>query len=68
MGNMGFQEALIIIFGLAFLVFDILMIIDAAGNKNLSTLAKTLWTLGIILISPVVAVVYYFTARTKSIR
>lgn len=68
MGNMGFQEALIIIFGLAFLVFDILMIIDAAGNKNLSTLAKTLWILGIILISPVVAVVYYFTARTKSIR
>lgn len=66
MGNMGFQEALIIIFGLAFLVFDILMIIDATSNKSLGTLAKVLWTLGIILVSPVVAIVYYFTARAKS--
>lgn len=66
--GIGFPEALIIFFGIAFLIFDILMIIDAVNNKSLSTLAKVLWIAGIIFFSPLGAAIYLFTARSSTVK
>jgi hypothetical protein len=50
---------------LAFTVFEIIMIIDVIKNKKLNNTAKVLWTIGILVLSPIASVVYFFVAHTK---
>ncbi|MEO8785411.1 MAG: hypothetical protein ABI221_03935 [Candidatus Saccharimonadales bacterium] len=42
------------------------MLIDAALNKKISDTAKTCWIIGMVLVHPFVAVVYFFTDRHKA--
>ena len=45
------------------LAFEIWMFIDAYKNTHLSSNAKVLWLVGMGLLHPIIAVVYYLTAR-----
>lgn len=57
--------AVIVLLAVLIVVFEVWMIIDVALNKHLSDKAKTWWIIGMVLIHPFVALVYYFTDRTK---
>lgn len=39
------------------------MLVDVAINKKLSDKAKAWWIVGMVVIHPLVAIVYYFTGR-----
>lgn len=45
----------------AILIFEIVMFIHAIRNKRISDNARILWAIGMLLVHPIVAVVYYFT-------
>lgn len=53
------------IIGIAILVFEILMFIDAIRNPHLDDKEKILWCLGMLLLHPFVAIFYYFLARSS---
>lgn len=52
------------IIAIAVLVFEVFMFIDAIKNPRLSDTEKILWCAGMILIHPIIAIVYYFVARS----
>ena len=48
------------------LVFEIMMIISAIKNRAISDKARILWVIGMLLIHPIVAIIYYFTDHKKA--
>lgn len=58
---------LVVIFLLALVfAFEIWMFVSVILNKNITGNARALWILGMILIHPIVAIVYYFTDYKKA--
>jgi hypothetical protein len=41
------------------------LIVDAALNKGITDKAKTWWIIGMFIIHPIVAIVYFFTDHRK---
>jgi len=54
---------LLILIGLAILAFEIMMFIDVISNPKISDDRRLAWIIGMLLIHPIVAIVYYFTDR-----
>ena len=65
MKDLGPQEILIIIILLAIFVFEVAMFVSALRNPRLSTSAKLAWAIGMVLLHPIVAIVYYFVEFRK---
>jgi hypothetical protein len=63
--HLGVWLPVIIIVALLIAVFEVWMIVDVALNKKLSDKAKTWWIIGMVIIHPFVAIVYFFTDRRK---
>jgi hypothetical protein len=63
--HLGAWLPLIVVVALLFLAFEIWMIIDVALHKNLSDKAKIWWIIGMLIIHPFVALVYFFTDHRK---
>ncbi len=57
----------IIIVILVIFAFEIWMFIDVAINEKISNKAKAWWIVGMILIHPIVAIVYFFTDHQKRV-
>jgi hypothetical protein len=55
----GIPPFLFIIVGIAFVVFEILMLIHAITNNRIDNTTKVFWVIGILLIHPFVAIGYY---------
>lgn len=55
----------LIILGIALLIFEIMMIVDALQNPCLNDGEKILWVVGMVLIHPFVGIVYYFMAHSR---
>jgi hypothetical protein len=47
------------------LAFEVWMFVDAVTNRTLSDAAKLLWCLGMLIVHPIVAIVYYFVVYSK---
>ncbi len=65
---LGFSEPSSILLAVLLIlvaVFEIYMFIHVIQNKSLTTNRKLLWVIGMILIHPFVAIVYYFTDYKK---
>jgi len=63
--HLGAWFPIIIAVVLLIAVFEIWMIVDAALNKKLSDKAKVWWIIGMFVIHPFVAIVYFFTAHRE---
>jgi len=63
--QIGAWLSVIIIAALLIFVFEVWMIVDAAINKKLSDKAKAWWIIGMFIIHPFVAIVYFFTDHRK---
>lgn len=50
---------------LAVLVFEVFMLVSAIRNPFITPTARALWIVGMLLVHPVVAIVYYFTDYQK---
>jgi len=50
----------------AILCFEIWMIVSAIQNKSITDNVRILWVIGMLLIHPIVAIVYYFTDYQKT--
>jgi hypothetical protein len=50
---------------IAILWFEVAMFLDVLKNKKLSENEKILWVLGMFLLHPVIAIVYYFVAHSR---
>ncbi len=59
---------LIVFFVLSILAFEIWMFVDAIRNPHMELTEKTLWLVGMFLIHPFVAIVYYFYSRSPARR
>jgi hypothetical protein len=55
----------LIIIALAILAFEVWMLVDVIQNRKISDQSKILWIIGMLLIHPFVAMIYYFTDRAK---
>jgi hypothetical protein len=47
----------------AIFIFEIVMFIDVIRNPRLSDERKLLWAIGMLLVHPFIAIIYYFTDR-----
>lgn len=56
----------IVIILIAVLAFEIAMFISVIKNKYISSNARILWIIGMFLIHPIVALVYYFTDHKRT--
>lgn len=63
--DLGIWLPIIIIVAILIAAFEVWMIVDVAINKKLSDKAKAWWIIGMVLIHPIVAIVYFFTDRKK---
>jgi len=66
---LGFGAAggLIFVVGLlVILAFEIAMFINVITHKNISQTSKVLWVVGMLILHPFVAIIYYFTDYKKS--
>jgi uncharacterized membrane protein len=63
--HLGVWLPIIIIIALLIAIFEVWMIVDAALNKKISDKAKVWWIIGMFIIHPFVAIVYFFTDRRK---
>ena len=63
MFDLHFPEIIFIFFLLALLVFEIAMFVDAYKNPKLTANSKLLWMVGMVLVHPFVAIVYWFMYR-----
>jgi hypothetical protein len=61
--HLGAWLPIIIVVALLILAFEVWMIVDVATNKKLSDKAKAWWIIGMFIIHPFVAIVYFFTSR-----
>lgn len=62
---MGAWLPVIILVALLVLAFEIWMITDVITNKKISDKAKIWWVIGMLIIHPFVAIVYFFTDHRK---
>jgi hypothetical protein len=65
----GFGAAMSVAVALILLlvfVFEIWMLVSAITNKRITDRAKVLWIVGMFLVHPIVAIVYYFTDYQKT--
>ena len=58
-------EAALVIVLAAIVAFEIWMLVDVVQNQNVSSNAKMFWIVGMFLIHPIVAIVYFFTDHQK---
>lgn len=65
MYRLGFLFLLIPLVLIAVLVFEVLMFLDVLKNRRLSDTEKVLWVLGMFLLHPVIAIVYYYVAHSR---
>ena len=56
-------SALLILTLVLVLAFEIWIFIDALRNPKLDNTTRLLWMIGMLLIHPIVAIVYFFTVR-----
>jgi hypothetical protein len=63
--HLGAWLPIIIVVALLIIAFEVWMIVDAALNKKISDKAKVWWIVGMFLIHPFVAIVYFFTDHHK---
>lgn len=63
--HIGAWLPLIIIVALLIGAFEVWMIVDAALNKKISDKAKVWWIIGMVIIHPFVAIIYFFTDHRK---
>lgn len=63
--HLGAWLPVVIIAGALLFAFELWMIVDAALNKKLKDKAKAWWIIGMFLIHPFVAIVYFFTDHRK---
>jgi len=66
LSSLGFVFIAILVIAAVTLLFEIVMIISAFKNKHISPEIKALWILGMLLIHPFVAIIYYFTDYQKT--
>lgn len=45
--------------------FEVAMFLDVLKNRKLSDNEKLLWVIGMFLLHPIIAIVYYFTAHSR---
>lgn len=65
--GLGFTLSIIVILILLLiLAFEIWMLISAITNKQITDTVKILWIVGMVLIHPIAAIVYYFTDYQKT--
>lgn len=57
--------ALVVLVGIAIVLFEIKMFIDVIKNPNLSDIERIVWLAGMLLIHPFVAIAYYFISRNN---
>lgn len=67
LGLAGATGLLVMLVLLAILVFEIAMLVSVIRNKYITGNAKALWILGMILVHPIVAIVYFFTDYKKKV-
>lgn len=63
--HMGAWWPVFIIIVVLLLAFEIWMLVDAAINKKISDKAKAWWIIGMVLVHPIVAIIYFFTDHRK---
>jgi len=63
--NLGIWLPIIVVAALLIAAFEVWMIIDVAINKKINDKAKVWWIIGMVIIHPFVAIVYFFTDRRK---
>lgn len=66
LGLTGISGFIIIVLLLLILAFEIWMFVSAITNKFITGNAKALWIVGMVLIHPIVAIIYYFTDYKKT--
>jgi hypothetical protein len=59
--HLGSWLPIIIVIVLLILAFELWMLVDAAVNKNITSKAKAWWIVGMFIIHPFVAIIYFFT-------
>lgn len=65
--GLGLALSLAVILALLLIfAFEIWMFVDVITNKAISDTAKVLWVVGMVLVHPIVAIVYYFTDHQKN--
>ena len=47
------------------LTFEVFMFLDVLKNKKLTETEKLIWVVGMFLLHPIIAIVYYFVAHTR---
>lgn len=65
---LGAASIFIVIFVLilvGILVFEVWMFVDAVRNPRLTDVQRLLWCIGMLLIHPIVALVYYVVEYNK---
>lgn len=65
--NLGIPQILIVLITSAIFIFEIVMFVSAVSNKLITTNRKVLWIVGMLLLSPFVAIGYYFTDYKKKL-
>jgi hypothetical protein len=61
-----FFGLIVFVIAIAILVFEIAMIVSAIRNRHISQTAKVWWVVGMFLIHPIVAIIYFFTDYQKT--
>jgi hypothetical protein len=63
--HLGEWLPIIIVIAILIFAFEIWMIVDVAINKEITDKTKTWWIIGMLIIHPFVAIVYFFTDHRK---
>jgi hypothetical protein len=63
--HLGAWLPIILVIAILIFAFEIWMIADAAINKEITDKAKAWWIIGMLIIHPFVAIVYFFTDHRK---
>jgi uncharacterized membrane protein len=61
-----YTNLVIIVLVLVVFAFEIAMLVDVIRNDRIASNAKAWWVIGMLLIHPFVAIIYYFTDRNKA--
>jgi uncharacterized RDD family membrane protein YckC len=65
MTSFAFLFSLLGLIIVAVLAFEVLMFLDALKNPKLNDTEKLIWVLGMLLLHPIIAIVYYFVAHSR---
>ncbi|HEY5442053.1 MAG TPA: hypothetical protein VIJ68_00770 [Candidatus Saccharimonadales bacterium] len=66
LGLVGASAVILILVLAVILIFEIAMLVNAIQNAYITSNARALWIVGMLLIHPLVAIAYYFTDYKKS--